>query len=213
MVILDIILLALAAGLLVGIFLRFYAVTLPPVTLVRVAPPYAASILAEFLEGATETRFGFPSGIFRIDKANCENGARVTVKEMKPEYSVTDGCAALSTSAGAGLLAGADGCFELCLALAAFIFIAGPIWILNLTEKLYRKVLESEVRADLVPVTDPDGTQVTIRLRGVNAILLRKTYEEALHRPKLPEDIAIAAGVIPPPQRPGTPPHAGEQAA
>ena len=76
---------------------------------------------------------------------------------------------------------------------------------LNLTEKGYRWLLESEVRADLVPVTDPEGTQVTIRLRGVSAILLRSAYEEALSRPKLPDDIAIAAGVIPPPQQPAAP--------
>jgi len=79
------------------------------------------------------------------------------------------------------------------------VFIAGPIWTLNLTEKGFRRLLESEVTADLEPCTAPDGTLVTIRLRGVSAILLRSAYEEALTSPNLPDDIAIAAGVKPPP--------------
>lgn len=198
-IIVNLVLIALAVGLVVGVFLRVWTVTLPPVTLAKVTPPYAEDIVSQFLEGTTETRFGFPSGVFRLDQAKSQGGSRVTVREMRPDYSVTDGCAALSASAGIGLISEADGCFQACLAILAVTFIAGPIWVLNLTEKMYRRLLESEVSADLVAVSDPEGTDVTIRLRGVSAILLRPSYENALHRPTLPDDIAIAAGVIPSP--------------
>ena len=128
-VILYIVLLALVLGFVVGVVLRVWTVSLPPITFAKVTPPYAADIVIQFLEGVTETRFGFPSGVFRINHAKSEDGARVTVQEVRPAYSVTDGCAALSASAGVGLLSEADGCLQFCIALVAVVCIAGPIWI------------------------------------------------------------------------------------
>lgn len=204
-ILLNLVLLALAAGFLIGIFLRFWTMSLEPVLFARVDPPHAIEIVASLLEGVSETRFGFPSGIFRIMEAKSDADRRLTVAEMQPGYSVTDGCAAASTVAGAGILADADGCLEMIIAVTLFAILVIPIWTLNLTEKMFRKLLESEVRADFEQVTDPDGTMVTVRLRGVSALLLKKAYQEALADPVLPDDIAIAAGVTPPPASPAAP--------
>lgn len=191
---------ALMIAFVVGVALRAWTLTLPPVIFAQATPPYVAGIVISFLEGVSETRFGFPSGIFRVDQANSQPDERVTVREIQPTHSVTDGCAATSTVFGMGFLSEADGCLEVCLGLIVIFFVIAPIWILNFTEKGFRKLLQSEVRADLEPITDPDGTMVTIRLRGISAILLRSAYEEALSEPKLPSDIAIAAGVQPAPE-------------
>jgi hypothetical protein len=198
-VILYVIPIALCIAFVLGVVLRAWSVTLPSVTFAKVSPPYAAGIVTSFLEGVSETRFGFPSGVFRVNESKSDANSRVTVQEIRPGYSVTDGCAVASASAGFAFLSEADGCFEACLGILAMVFIAGPIWALNLTEKGFRWLLESEVQADLEAVSDPDGTLVTIRLRGVSAILLRSAYEAALTSPVLPDDIAIAAGVKPPP--------------
>lgn len=168
----------------------------------EVTPPHASGIVVSFLEGVSETKFGFPSGVFRINDKKSQADSCLTVRETQPGYSVTDGCAAASTVAGAGILADADGCVEVLLGLVVVACITVPIWTLNLTEKAFRTLLESEVRADLEPITDPDGTLVTIRLRGISAILLRSAYREALADPKLPDDIAIAAGIQPTPEQP-----------
>lgn len=199
-VVLSLIMLAFVIAFVTGVVLRIWTVTLEPVMMAEVTPRYAAEIVSSLLEGVSETRFGFPSGVFRFNAERSLEDSRITVQEMQPGYSVTDGCAAASTVAGAGIMAEADGCFELIIAGFLFVLVVGPIWVLNLTEKMFRKLLESEVRANLEPVMDPDGTLVTVRLRGVSALLLKRPYEEALSPPKLPEDIAVAAGVKPPPQ-------------
>jgi hypothetical protein len=136
--------------------------------------------------------------VFRINEARSADG-RITVAEMQPPYSVTDGCAAASGAAGMGLLADADGCVQYILAFAVIACVLAPIFVLNITEKGFRKLLESEVRADLAEVADPYGTVVNVRLRGISAILMKSAYAEALSEPRLPEDIAIASGVQPPP--------------
>jgi hypothetical protein len=202
--ILYLILFALTLAFVGGLVLRVWTFSLPPVLFAEVSPPYAAGIVSSFLEGVSETRFGFPSGVFRINPRKTIADSRITAAEMQPNYSVTDGCAAASTSAGAGVISGADGCVEILIAIFIFAFILGPIFALNLTEKMFRKLLESEVRADLEPVSNPDGTMVTIRLRGVNALLMRSAYQQALSQPTLPEDIAIASGVQAPAAATGT---------
>jgi hypothetical protein len=198
---------ALALALIVGIVLRIWSVTLPPVVFANVTPPHASAIVASFLEGVSEPRFGFPSGLFRIHEGKEPSDERITVREFQPTYSVTDGCAAMSTSVGVEIIADADGCLGMFISLIIVTFVTGPIWVLNLTEKGFRRLLESEVRADFIPVEDPEGTEITIRLRGISAILLRSAYEEGLFEPQLPEDIAIAAGITPPP----TPTTAGSE--
>ena len=160
----------------------------------EVTLPHATSIVCSFLEGVSETKFGFPSGVFRVEERKTTVG-RVTVTEMQPPYSVTDGCAAAGGSLGMEMISGADGCIEVLIAIFLLVVVLGPILILNVTEKIFRKLLQSEVRADLEEVTDPDGTLVTVRLRGVSAIFMKSAYQEALADPQLPDDIAVAAGV------------------
>ena len=189
---LTVLLLALIAA---PIALHLYRVKLMPVTLLDVTPPYASMIVASLLEGVTETKFGFPSGIFRFRPEKSIEDEVITVQEMMPAYSVTDGIAVASTGFGVGVLADADSCVEGIIGMMVLMFITGPIVGLNMLEKVFRKIFQSEVRATLTPVFDPNGTQVLIELRGVNAFLLKKTYEEALSPPLLPEDIAEAAGL------------------
>src|SRR5207302_8179066 len=107
----------------------------------NVSPPHTSDMVASFLEGVSETRFGFPSGIFRIHEGKNTSDERITVREIQPNYSVTDGCAAMSTSVGVGIIADADGCAEMIIALVIVAFVAVPIWALNATEKIFRKLL------------------------------------------------------------------------
>jgi len=193
--------------LLAGIVLRFLPRKLPPVQLHKVAPRAAARLVSDFIESSYETDFGYPSGLFDIERATeTEVAATEIVAKGSHFTQVLRGFYAAVLSLGSEF-----GCIGTIIMLWIAVVLTPALLYAALTETLLKYLLRSRITAALE--RSGDGTQVTFTLRGPVAMLVGRRLERVFHEPVLPTRIAALAG-LPAEHRPtATGPGAAPEAA
>jgi hypothetical protein len=174
-----------------GIVLRIWQRHLPAVELHKVAPKAAAVLVSEFIMSSYDGQFGYPSGCFRIERAD---ETQVVAQEVLGQGShfvdILKGLykAILRISLGCGCLGAYLG-FCLAVVLTPMLLYAA------LTETLLKHLLRSRIVTNLERAKD--GTKVSFTLRGPVALLVGQRLERAFHAPALPARVATMAGVSP----------------
>lgn len=173
----------------VGVVLRFVPRKLPPVQLHKVAPKAASRLVSDFIESSYETDFGYPSGLFDIERATeTEVAAQEIVAKGSHFTQVLRGFYAAILSLGSKF-----GCLGMFIMLWIAALLTPALLYAALTETLLKYLLRSRITAALE--RSGDGTQVTFTLRGPVAMLVGQRLERVFHQPVLPTRIAVLAGL------------------
>jgi hypothetical protein len=199
-VLIDLWFIIIALMLLAGVILRFLPRKLPPVQLHKVSPRAAARLVSDFIESSYETDFGYPSGLFEIERA--------TETEVAAKEVVAKGSHFTQVLRGfyvAVLALGSDfGCIGMVIMLWIAVLLTPALLYAALTETLLKYLLRSQIIAALE--RSGDGTMVTFTLRGPVAMLVGQRLERVFQQPVLPTRIATLAGLTVQPRPYGTGP-------
>jgi hypothetical protein len=197
----------IALMLLAGVVLRFLPRKLAPVQLHKVAPRVAARLVSDFIESSYETDFGYPSGLFNIERATeTEVAAKEIVAKGSHFTQVLRGFYSAVLSLGSEF-----GCLGMVIMLWIAALLTPALLYAALTETLLKYLLRSQIIAALE--RSGDGTQVTFTLRGPVAMLVGQRLERVFHEPVLPTRIAALAGLAVQQRPTGTGPGAAPEAA
>ncbi|HET7589160.1 MAG TPA: hypothetical protein VFK14_03090 [Solirubrobacterales bacterium] len=170
----------------------------------------ATELVAVYVEGVHDHRFGFPTGVFAVDTDRTAPG-RVVAREinfkgsagMTPiKYGLK--LPMLGAMAGAAVMAEADdaaGCFAgwmamsigFGLGLAAALVLIVPFAFLALVEVALRWLMRGEVAATIERVAgEEDTVRVKFELRGLSAFGVEHQLRRGMAPPR-------PAGTAPPP--------------
>jgi hypothetical protein len=175
--------------LVVGVVLRFLPRKLPPVLLPKVAPSAAARLVSDFIASSYETDFGYPSGLFIIERTTETEVAAVEIVVKGSHFTqVLRGFYTAIFSLGAVF-----GCFGAYIMFCIALILTPALLYAALAETLLKYLLRSRINAVLE--RSGDGTQVTFTLRGPVAMLVGRRLEQVFHEPVLPARVAALAGV------------------
>ena len=169
----------------------------------------ATELVALYVQGVHDHRFGFPTGVFALDADRTSPG-HVVAREINFKGSAGMGpimfglrLPMLGAIAGGAVLAEADdagGCFAgvltmtigFTLGLAAAVVLIVPFAFLALVEVILRTLMQGEVSAtiDKVPGED-DAVRVRFEMRGLSAFGVEHQLRRGMSPPR-------PAGVEPP---------------
>jgi hypothetical protein len=170
----------------------------------------ATELVAVYVEGVHDHRFGFPTGVFAIDRERTSPG-HLVAREINFKGSAGMGpimfglrLPILGAVAGGAVLAEADdagGCFAGVLAmtigftlgLAAAVVLIVPFAFLAIVEVILRTLMQGEISAvvDEVP-GEGDAVRVRFEMRGLSAFGVEHQLRRGMSPPR-------PAGVTPPP--------------
>jgi hypothetical protein len=170
----------------------------------------ATELVAVYVEGVHDHRFGFPTGVFAIDRERTSPG-HLVAREINFKGSAGMGpimfglrLPLLGAVAGGAVLAEADdagGCFAGMLAmtigftlgLAAAVILIVPFAFLAIVEVVLRTLMQGEISAmiDEVP-GEGDAVRVRFEMRGLSAFGVEHQLRRGMSPPR-------PAGVTPPP--------------
>jgi hypothetical protein len=176
----------------------------------------ATDLVAYYLQGIHDHRFGFPTGVFEIDGAQTAPG-RVVAREINlkgsagfgpivfglklPFLGLAGGLAMAEADGGCLVAAiGASMGFAIGCFLAAVIIV--PCAFVTVVELVLRTLMRAEIRAAIDPVPDQrDSVRVQFELRGLSAFGI----EGQLRRGMRPPHPRTAPGPPPDPATSGAP--------
>ncbi len=174
-----------------AVVLRLWTKTLPPVRLNKVSPPVALQLVGEFLDSSYDGQFGFPTGVFEVTSPD---PGHIIAREIVGSGShFTEILRRFYNGLFRFLLV--FGLVGFAIGLFLAFFLTPVLLWAALNEVLTRRLLRSQITADLRPVDN--GTEVTFGLRGVGALIIGKRVRAAFHPPELPPRIASLAGLAP----------------
>lgn len=170
----------------------------------------ATELVAVYVEGVHDHRFGFPTGVFAIDRERTSPG-HLVAREINFKGSAGMGpimfglrLPMLGAVAGGAVLAEADdagGCLGGVLAmtigftlgLAAAVILIVPFAFLAIVEVVLRTLMQGEISAmiDEVP-GEGDAVRVRFEMRGLSAFGVEHQLRRGMSPPR-------PAGVTPPP--------------
>jgi hypothetical protein len=172
-----------------GAILRVWQRKLPAVQLHKVSPKAAAQLVGEFIASSYDGQFGYPSGLFIIERSD---ETQIIAQEYVQRGSHFTQILKGSFRAILTMVSGC-GCFGLYLGFFIAIFLTPLLVYAALTEMLLKYLLRSRIVVSLERAKD--GTRVAFTLRGPVALLVGRRLERAFHAPVLPLRIAGLAGV------------------
>jgi hypothetical protein len=182
----------IALAFAIALIARFWVLETEPVVLRGIDVPRARDVVAVYVEGVHDTRFGFPTGVFRIDEHR-SSPTRLIARELNFGGSMGFRIARFGAMIPAVLLAEAAdaGCMAGLLALMVgmlfAVFFIGPILAISIIEVILRWLMRSDVTAELQRVADEDDAcGVRFSLRGLSAFGVRKQLLAGLAKPVLP---------------------------
>jgi hypothetical protein len=190
--------------LLAAVPLRFIRRSLEPVTLEKVGQEAATQMVRDFLDAATDTQFGFPTGFFSVDhqvstdwriiareavfwESNLTTLLRLTFHIPKKMGRILGEIFHVWLFVLAGYVLGA----------VIFLFVFPLILLVGLIEVVLRFLLRSEISAVITPLQGRHGSLVRFTLRGPSAFIVGKRLRQAFDRPVLPGRIRSQAGLAP----------------
>ena len=170
----------------------------------------ATELVALYVQGVHDHRFGFPTGVFAVD-TDLTSPGRVVAREINFKGSAGMGpikfglkLPFLGAVAGGAILAEADdaaGCLVgwmamtigFSLGLAAAVVLIVPFAFLALVEVVLRWLMRGEISATIDKVADEgDTVRVRFEMRGLSAFGVEHQLRRGMAPPR-------PAGVAPPP--------------
>jgi hypothetical protein len=203
-------------ALLAAVVARYWVLKTASFELHGIDVPRATELVAAYLQGVHDHRFGFPTGIFEIDGAQTAPG-RVVAREVNlkgsagfgpivfglklPFLGLAGGLSVAEADGGCLVAAiGASMGFAIGCFLAAVIIV--PCAFVTVVELVLRTLMRAEIRAEIDPVADQsDSVRVWFELRGLSAFGI----EEQLRRGMRPPHPRTAPGPPPDPVTTGAP--------
>jgi hypothetical protein len=176
----------------IALVARFWVLRTDPVVLHGIDQGGARDLVAMYVESVHDTRFGFPTGVFRLDSER-SSATRVVARELNFEGStgfrlakygmaipVLFAEAASDAGCGIGLLALLAGI----MFLAFFIL---PILFISVMEVILRALMRSNITATLAAVPGEDNAHtVVFELSGLSAFGAHRSLMRGLSKPVLP---------------------------
>lgn len=181
---------------------RFWVLRSEEFTMRGIDVERASELVAAYVAGVHDHRFGFPTGVFAIDEQRSSSG-RIVAREINfqgsaglapikfgltlPLIGAAAGGAigAVDEDAG-GCLAGFVGAavgFSLGLAAAAILVI--PFAFLAIVEVILRALMRGEIAASIEKVGGPeDAVQVRFELRGLSAFGVEPQLRRGMASPR-----------------------------
>lgn len=181
----------------------------------------ATDLVAVYIEGVHDHRFGFPTGVFAVDADRTSPG-RVVAREInfKGSAGMTPirfglRLPIMGAMFGMAMLADADdssGCFAAmfamwlgaALGLFAAVVLIVPFAFLSLVEVILRMLMRGEISAkiDKVPEVE-DMVRVRFEMRGLSAFGIEHQLRKGMAPPRPPgvDPPVVAATPVGPPAR------------
>jgi hypothetical protein len=163
----------------------------------------ATDLVAFYVQGVHDSRFGFPTGVFAVDPDQTSPGT-VVAREINlkgsagfgpiiaglklPIIGLTAGLAMAegADDAGAGCLVGMiGGMMGFAIGTAAAIVVIVPCAFVTVVEMILRVLMRAEVRAEIAPVAGKaDTVQVHFDLRGLSAFGIERQLRRGMEPPR-----------------------------
>jgi hypothetical protein len=188
--ILVLVLVALAFA--IGMLARGWPLRMDDITLRGIDVERARDVVAMYLENVHDTRFGFPTGVFRIDERR-STPTKLVAREVNfgggtgfriVRFGILIPMELVAATADAGCFAAMAAFFIGCFFVGIFIL---PIFCVAVVEFILRLLMRSEITTELEPVSaDHDACRVRFTLRGLSAFGVRRELQQGLTRPVLP---------------------------
>jgi hypothetical protein len=199
-----------AIALVIAVVARYWVLRTETFEMRGIDVARATELVAVYVEGVHDHRFGFPTGVFTIDTDKTSPG-HVVAREIN--FKGSAGLAPikfglklpiLGALAGGALMAEADdaaGCLVgwaaislgFGLGLAAAMVLVIPFAFLSLVEVVLRWLMRGEVSATIDKVAEEeDVVRVRFQLRGLSAFGVEHQLRRGMAPPRPP-------GVVPPP--------------
>jgi hypothetical protein len=190
-------------AIVVAVVSRYWVLTTAAFELRGIDVARATDLVAFYVQGVHDHRFGFPTGIFLIDPARTSPGCvvarEVDVKGsagfgpiktglMLPIAGLMGGLAMGDDGDGCGiaLVAGITG---FALGCAAAVVVIVPCAFVTIVELLLRVLMRAEIRALVEPVAgDAQSVQVHFELRGPSAFGIERQLRRGMRAPRPPTD-------------------------
>jgi hypothetical protein len=195
-------------ALVVAVVARFWVLRTSTFELHGIDVDRATELVAYYVQGIHDHRFGFPTGIFEVDPARTSPG-QVVAREADFKGSAGYGpikAAMMLPIAGLAMAEGADdagtgclvGMLGFTLGAVAALFVIVPCAFVTLVELLLRLLMRGEIRAQITPVpSDAGSVQVSFELRGPSAFGIESQLRRGMRAPHRPD-------APPPPDPAGT---------
>jgi hypothetical protein len=201
-----------AVALVIGIVARSWVLRSESFEMRGIDVARATDLVAGYLRGVHDHRFGFPTGVFEIDQGLTAPG-RVVAREINLKGSagmapIVFGLKLPLIGAAAGFAMGADaddasaGCMVsmiggmtgAMLGGAAAVVLVVPFAFLTMVEMILRVLMRGEIAAtiDKVP-EEEDSVRVRFEMRGLSAFGVEHQLRRGMEPPR-------PKGVAPPPQ-------------
>lgn len=161
----------------------------------------ATDLVAIYVQGVHDHRFGFPTGVFAVDSDQTSPG-RIVAREINFKGSAGMGpikfglkLPLLGALAGGAVLAEADdagGCLAgwlamsigFSLGLAAAIVLVVPFAFLAVVEIVLRWLMRGEITATIDKVPDEDMVRVRFEMRGLSAFGVEHQLRRGMAPPR-----------------------------
>jgi hypothetical protein len=176
----------------IALIARVWAQHTDPVVLHGIEQARAHDLVASYLESLHDTRFGFPTGVFRIDSGQ-STPAKVVAREVNfqgstgfrlARFAMVIPALFVEAAADAGCAVGAVALF---LGIAFAMFLVVPILAISIMEVVLRALMRSRITAKLQPVAgEENACSVEFELAGLSAFGARKPLMSGLAKPALP---------------------------
>jgi hypothetical protein len=205
-------------ALVVAVVSRYWVLTTATFELHGIDVARATDLVAFYVQGVHDHRFGFPTGIFLVDQAKTSPG-RVVAREvdvkgsagfgpikaglMLPIAGLMGGLAMGDDGDGCGiaLIAGMTG---FALGCAAAVVVIVPCAFVTIVELLLRVLMRAEIRALIEPVAgDAQSVQVHFELRGPSAFGIEGQLRRGMRAPHPPNAALPLPGASGPQQAEG----------
>jgi hypothetical protein len=152
----------------------------------------AREVVATYMESVSDTRFGFPTGVFRVTKDEPAT-TRLVARELDFSGSTALDLGRFAMAIPAAFIAaGSDegcaaGIIALMLAVAAAMFLVVPMVLIGIVEVVLRWLMRSRIVAQLEPAeADENACAVSFELTGLSAFGLRRSLLSGLAAPLVP---------------------------
>ncbi len=202
-----------AIAFVIAIVARLWVLRPEPFVLGGIDVERATSLIAYYVGGVHDHRFGFPTGVFEVDEAQTSPG-RVVAREMNfkgsagiapikfglslPLLGMAAGAAMGDTDDGAGCMVGGLGAmmgFMLGAAAAAVLIV--PFAFLAVVEVLLRMLMQGRIEASVAKAAgSEDSVEVRFELRGLSAFGVEHQLRRGM-APPAPAGLASASQAAP----------------
>jgi hypothetical protein len=181
-----------AVAFAIGAIARGWVLQMDELVLHGIDVPRTRDLVAIHVENVHDTRFGFPTGIFRVEEGR-STSTRLVAREINfgggtgfriVRYGIMIPLEFTAAVARESCLGGMFAFFAGCFVVGIVIV---PIFCVAVVEFVLRWLMRSEIVAELEQVAgDHDASRVRFTLRGLSAFGVRRQLRDGLAPPVLP---------------------------